>query len=371
MKIKSINPYTEEVNWTYDSFSIGECRAQIEKSRAAFLAWSSLSAEERAKYFKKVAEVLRQNTDMYAEIITKEMGKPIRQSKSEIQKCARLCDYYAENAAELLKDEVVDIGSEKSYVTFEPLGVIFGIMPWNFPFWQVFRFAVPAMCAGNVCVLKHASNVPRSALEIEKVFLEAGLRENVFKTLLIDSKTAMEIVKEELVDGISFTGSIDAGSKIGKLAGGAIKPLVLELGGSDPFIVLEDADIEKAAQAAVKSRFLNAGQSCVASKRFIVVEDVVVDFIEAFELHMQELKIGDPMDEETDIGPLAKKEFVSSLEKVLKDARKKGAEPQTYGEEHKKGFFFNPTIIPAASTDMEVCNIEVFGPIAPIITVKG
>jgi succinate-semialdehyde dehydrogenase/glutarate-semialdehyde dehydrogenase len=370
MKIKSINPYTEEVNWAYDSFSIRECRAQIEKSRAAFLTWSSLSAEERAKYFEDVAGVLRQNTDTYAEIITKEMGKPIRQSKGEIQKCARLCDYYAENAAELLKDEVLDLGSEKSYVTFEPLGVIFGIMPWNFPFWQVFRFAVPAMCAGNVCVLKHASNVPRSALEIEKIFLEAGFRENVFKSLLIDSKTAMEIVKEELVDGVSLTGSIDAGSEIGELAGGAIKPLVLELGGSDPFIVLEDADIERAAQAAVKSRFLNAGQSCVASKRFIVVEDVVVDFIEAFELHMQELKVGDPMDDETDIGPLAKKEFVSSLEKLLKDARKKGVEPQTYGEEHKKGFFLNPTIIPAASTDMEVCNIEVFGPVAPIITAK-
>jgi succinate-semialdehyde dehydrogenase / glutarate-semialdehyde dehydrogenase len=370
MKIKSINPYTEEVNWTYDSFSIGECRAQIEKSRAAFLTWSLLSAEERAEYFKDVAEVLRQNTDTYAGIITKEMGKPIRQSKGEIQKCSGLCNYYAENAAELLKDEVLDLGSEKSYVTFEPLGVIFGIMPWNFPFWQVFRFAVPAMCAGNVCVLKHASNVPRSALEIEKIFLEAGFRENVFKSLLIDSKTAMQIVKEELVDGISLTGSTDAGSEIGELAGGAIKPLVLELGGSDPFIVLEDADIERAAQAAVKSRFLNAGQSCVASKRFIVVEDVVVDFIEAFELHMQELKVGDPMDEETDIGPLAKKEFVSSLEKLLKDARKKGVEPQIYGEEHKKGFFFNPTIIPAASADMDVCKIEVFGPIAPVITVK-
>jgi len=370
MKIKSVNPYTEEINWTYDSFSIGECKTQIEKSRAAFSVWSSLPAEGRTKYFTNVAEVLRQNTDICAEIITKEMGKPIKQSRSEVQKCARLCDYYAENAAGLLKDEVVDIGAEKSYVTFEPLGVILGIMPWNFPFWQVFRFAVPAMCAGNVCVLKHASNVPRSALEIEKVFLEAGLQENVFKTLLIDSKTAMELIKQELVDGVSLTGSIGAGSEIGELAGGAIKPLVLELGGSDPFIVLEDADIERAVQAGVKSRFLNAGQSCIAAKRFIVVEDVVVDFIEAFELRIQKLKIGDPMDEETDIGPLAKKEFVDSLEKVLKDARKKGVEPQTYGEKHEKGFFFNPTIIPAASTDMEVCNIEVFGPVAPVITAK-
>jgi succinate-semialdehyde dehydrogenase/glutarate-semialdehyde dehydrogenase len=370
MKIKSINPYTEEINWIYDSYSIGECRDQIENSRAAFSGWSSLSVEKRAKYFTNVGEMLRQNTDIYAEIITKEMGKPIRQSRSEVQKCAWLCDYYAENAAGLLKDEVVDIGVEKSYVTFEPLGVIFGIMPWNFPLWQVFRFAVPAMCAGNVCMIKHASNVPRSALEIEKVFLEAGLPENVFKTLLINSKTAMGIIAEDLVYGVSLTGSVAAGSEIGELAGGNIKPLVLELGGSDPFIVLEDADIERAAQVAVESRFLNAGQSCIAAKRFIVVEDVLLDFIDAFELHMQELKIGDPMDEETDIGPLAKEEFVDILEKILKDARKKGAEPKAYGEEHEKGFFFNPTLITSASTDMKVCNMEVFGPIAPIITAK-
>ncbi|MFY9408820.1 MAG: NAD-dependent succinate-semialdehyde dehydrogenase, partial [Methanosarcina flavescens] len=325
---------------------------------------------ERTKYFSRAGEVLRQNTEIYAEIITKEMGKPIRQSRGEIEKCAWLCDYYAENAAESLKDEIVDTGAEKSYVTFEPLGIIFGIMPWNFPFWQVFRFAVPAMCAGNVCVIKHASNVPKSALEIEKVFIEAGFPENVFSSLLIDSKTAMQIIKEELVDGVSLTGSIGAGSEIGGLAGGLIKPVVLELGGSDPFIVLEDADIERAAQVAVKSRFLNTGQSCIAAKRFIVTEDVVVDFIEAFELEMQELKIGDPMDEETDIGPIAKKEFIDSLERVLRDAKKKGAEPHTYGEEHNKGFFFRPTLIPAASTDMKVCNVEVFGPIAPVITAK-
>jgi succinate-semialdehyde dehydrogenase/glutarate-semialdehyde dehydrogenase len=367
MKIKSVNPYTEEVNWTYDSFSLAECESRIENSRAAFSGWSSLSAEERTKYFLRAGEVLRRNVEIYAEIITKEMGKPIRQSRGEIEKCAWLCDYYAENAAEFLKDEFVDTGADKSYITFEPLGVIFGIMPWNFPFWQVFRFAVPAMCAGNVCVLKHASNVPGSALEIEKVFLEAGFPENVFSTLLIGSKTAMQILNEEMVDGVSLTGSVGAGSEIGELAGGLIKPLVLELGGSDPFIVLEDADVERAAQAAVKSRFLNAGQSCIAAKRLIVVEDVIVDFIEAFERRVQKLKIGDPMDEETDIGPLAKKEFIDSLERVLKDAKKKGAEFRTYGEEHKMGFFFKPTLIPAARTDMEVCRTEVFGPIAPVI----
>lgn len=369
MKIKSINPYTEEINWVYDSFSFEECESKIENSRVAFLGWSSLPAEERAKYFLSAGEILRQNTEIYAKIITKEMGKPIRQSRSEIEICAWLCDYYAKNSVEFLKDEIVDTGAEKSYVTFEPLGVIFGIMPWDFPFWQVFRFAVPAMCAGNVCVIKHASNVPRSALEIEKIFLEAGLPENVFITLLIDSKIAMEIIEEEIVDGVSFTGSIISGSEIGELTGELIKPFVLELGGSNPFIVLEDADIERAAQTAVKSCFLNTGQSCIAAKRFIVVEDVVVNFIEALELEIQKLKIGDPMDEKTDLGPLAKKEFRDSLERVLKDAKKKGAEPHIYGNEHKKGFFFRPILIPAASTDMKGCNVEVFGPIASVITV--
>ncbi|NLN44593.1 MAG: NAD-dependent succinate-semialdehyde dehydrogenase [Methanosarcina sp.] len=370
MKMRSVNPYTEEVNWTYDPFSFDECESRIESSRAAFSGWSSFSAEERTKYIFKAGQVLRQNVDVYAEIITKETGKPIRQSREEIENCAWLCDYYAENAVGFLKDELVDTGTEKSYVTFEPLGIIFGVISWSFPFLQVFRFAVPAMCAGNVCVIKHASNVPRSALEIEKVFHKAGFPENVFNTLLIDSKTAMEIIEEEMVDGVSLTGNIVTGSEIGELVGGLVKPLVLELGGSDPFIVLEDADIERAAQVAVRSSFLNTGQSCTAAKRFIIVEDIVVDFIEAFELEIQELKVGDPMDEETDIGPLAKKEFIDSLERILKDAKKKGAEPHVYGEEHSKGFFFRPTLIPAASTDMKACNVEVFGPIATVITVK-
>lgn len=244
-------------------------------------------------------------------------------------------------------------------------------MSWNFPFWQALRFAVPVLTAGNICMLKHASNVPRSALEIEKVFTEAGLPEGVFKTLLIDTKTAIEIIDEDLVDGVSFTGSVRTGSEIGELAGRMIKPFVLELGGPDPFIVLEDADIDRASEVAVRSCVLNTGQNCIAAKRFIVIEDVVVDFIEAFELHMQELKIGDPMHEDTDIGPVAKKEFLDSLEKVLKDAKKKGAEPHVYGEEPKKGFFSRPTLIPAASADMKVFNIEVFGPIAPVIMAKN
>jgi succinate-semialdehyde dehydrogenase/glutarate-semialdehyde dehydrogenase len=226
------------------------------------------------------------------------------------------------------------------------------------------------MCAGNVCVLKHASNVPRSALEVENVFLEAGFPEHVFKTLLIDSQTATDVIKKDMVDGISLTGSINAGSEIGRLAGNSIKPFVLELGGSDPFIVLDDADIERAAQAAAKSRFLNTGQGCIAAKRFIVLENAIAAFTKAFESEMNKLKVGDPMNEETDIGPVAKKEFLADLEKIVQDAKKKGAEPQTCGKGCEKGFFFMPTLIPAASLDMEACKVEVFGPIAPLIAVK-
>lgn len=370
MKIKSVNPYTEELNWAYDALSFGDCESQIEKSRSAFLGWSSLSVEERTRYIARTSEVLRQNRRIYAEIITKETGKPIRLSLEEIERCACLCDYCVENAAEFLKDETAETETEKIHVIFEPLGVILGVTSWDFPFWQAFRFAVPTLVAGNVCLLKHASNVPGSALEAEKIFAGAGLPQGVFKTLLIDTETSMEIIDEDLVDGVFLTGGVRAGSEIGEIAGRMIKPFVLELRGSNPFIVLEDADLDRAAEAAVSSCFLNTGQRCNSARRFIVIEDLVVDFIEAFEMHMQELKVGNPMDEETDIGPVAKKEFLDILEKVLKDAKKKGAEPYVHGKEHEKGFFFRPTLVPAASADMKVLNIEIFGPIAPVIMAK-
>lgn len=370
MKIKSINPYTEEVNWIYDTLSFRNCEDHIEKARIAFLEWSSLSVEKRTTYISRVSGVLRQNRRAYAEIITKETGKPIRLSLEEIEQCAWICDYYAENAAGFLKDEFAETETEKIYVTFEPLGIILGIMSWNSPFLKVFRFAVPTMLAGNVCLIKHASNVPGSALEAEKVFTEAGLPQYVFKTLLIDAETAMEIIDEDIVDGVSVTGSVRLGAEIGEIAGRMIKPLVLELRGSDPFIVLEDADLDRAAEIAVRSCFLSTGQSCIAARRFIVIEDVIVDFIEAFEQRMQGLKMGDPMNEETDIGPVAKKEFLDSLEKILKDAKKKGAEPHILRGEYKKGYFFKPSLVPAASTDMKVLNIELFGPVAPVIMAK-
>lgn len=370
MKIKSVNPYTEEVNWTYDELSFGDCENHIEKSRAALPGWSSLSVEERTTYIARISEVLRQNKRICAEIITKETGKPIRFSLEEIEGCSQLCDYYAKNAEAFLKGEGVETETETIHVSFEPLGVILGIISWDFPFGQIFRFAIPALIAGNVCLLKPASNVPRAALEAEKVFNEAGLPQNVFKALLIDAETARELIDENLVDGVSLTGSARAASELGEVAGRTIKPFFLELRGSNPFIVLEDADVDRAAELAVRSCFLNATPDCSAARRFIVIENIAADFTEAFKLYMKGLKIGDPMDEETDIGPVAKKEFLDSLEKILKDAKKKGVKLHVHGKVPKKGFFFRPALVPAAGNDVKVLNMEIFGPIASVIVAK-
>ena len=298
------------------------------------------------------------------------MGKPIRDAIAEIEKCALLCDYYHQNTEKFLLSEVIETGASKSYVVFDPLGVILGIMPWNFPFWQVVRWAVPTLAAGNVCVLKHASNVPLTALEIEKIFREAGFPEYVFQTLLIGSQGAERLIEGGLIDGVSLTGSVEAGSKVGALAGKYLKKVVLELGGSDPFMVFEDADLDKAARAAVRSRTANAGQSCIAAKRLIVMESVADAFREKFLDGLSSLRIGDPMDEATDLGPLAKMEFVEALAKQLDDAVKKGARVHRGPKPPTRGFFFQPVVLTDLTADMLVIREEVFGPIAPVITAR-
>ena len=370
MKIQSINPYTEEIVAEFNLLTDSQINKQIDNSKKAFTDWSQTSLTDRLSYIKKVAEVLRKNKRKYAETITKEMGKPIKESLAEVEKCAWLCDYYVENAENFLKPEIVKTEAKKSYVTFEPLGIVLSIMPWNYPFWQVFRFAIPTIIVGNVSLLKHASNVPISALEIESIFKEAGLPKNVFKTLLISSKSTMKLIEEDKVEAISLTGSNKAGSQVGALAGKQIKKVVLELGGSDPFIILDDANIDKAAEAAVSSRFINAGQSCVAAKRFIVMESVAKEFKNKFTNKLKQLKVGDPMDESTDIGPLAKKEFVEELETKLDDAKNKGANITLAENNTSKGFFFTPCIVSNTNQDMDVLTDETFGPIAPISIVK-
>lgn len=371
MKLKSINPFTGGVNAEFDQLPDEVCSEAVLKGREAFEKWKKFAVSERVKPLAKLASILRQKRSELSRIATIEMGKPIREALAEIEKCALVCDYYYQNAEKFLQGEVVETEAEKSYVVFEPLGVILGIMPWNFPFWQVARWAVPTLAAGNVCLLKHASNVPITALEIEKVFREAGFPEHVFQTLLIGPQGAERVLDHDLVDGVSLTGSVGAGSKVASLAGKNLKKVVLELGGSDPFIVLQDADLDKAAQAAVRSRMSNAGQSCIAAKRLIVNESISEAFTKKFVGVLNGLKIGDPMDESTDLGPVARKEFLEPLAKQLDDALKKGARVHRGPKPPDQGYFFQPVVLTGLTEDMLVMRQEVFGPIASVITVSS
>jgi succinate-semialdehyde dehydrogenase/glutarate-semialdehyde dehydrogenase len=370
MKVQSINPYTEQVMQEFELMTGAELDRQVERSREAFKAWRGVPVIERAKHLKTLGDRLRAEKRKYAELITREMGKPIRESLAEIEKCAWLCDYYAENAERFLKPEEIKTEAKKSSVTFDPLGVVLAIMPWNFPFWQAFRFGIPAISAGNVVLLKHASNVPATALAIEDAFKAAGFPESVFKTVLIDSKAALKLIDEDKVDAVSLTGSNKAGEQVGEAAGRKTKKLVLELGGSDPYIVLDDADVEKAGRMAANARMVNTGQSCIAAKRFIVMEKVADEFKKHFVSRLKELKIGDPMDETTDVGPVAKKEILGSLKEQLRDAKAKGAEVLQLEHSFKKGLFFAPCAVYNPKENMKVLKEEVFGPIAPIIVVK-
>lgn len=369
-KLQSINPHTEEVMKEYALLRPRELNAIIESSRKAFSSWRETAVSERAAIVKRLGEHLRDHKRKYSELITQEMGKPIKESLAEIEKCAWLCDYYAEHAERFLAPENVPTEAKKSYVTFEPLGVVLAIMPWNFPFWQAFRFGVPAITAGNVVLLKHASNVPMTALAMEEVFRAAGFPEGVMRTILVSPEAALRLIEDDKVDAVSLTGSNRAGEQVGAVAGRKIKPVVLELGGSDAFIVLDDADVEKAARTAARARMINTGQSCIAAKRFIVMEGVAEEFQKHFIAQLKELKIGDPMDETTDIGPVAKVEILNSLREQLKDARAKGGRVTQLEHGQKKGYFFGPCVVQNPKPHMKIMTEEVFGPIAPIITVK-
>ncbi|MBI5046116.1 aldehyde dehydrogenase family protein, partial [Candidatus Micrarchaeota archaeon] len=315
----SINPTTEELLGEFKELNEPRTVEEVKKSRNAFLEWKGLEIVERVVFLKKASSILKKNSRKYGELITKEMGKPIRQSIAEVEKCALTCEFYAENADDLLCTQEIKTDAKRSYITYEPLGTILGIMPWNFPFWQVFRFAAGTMVAGNTIVVKHASNVPQCAIAIEEVFREANLPENVYKNLTISSKTVASLVNADLVDGLSLTGSTEAGSKVGGLAGKNLKRVVLELGGNDPFIVLEDANIEKSARTAVTARFQSNGQSCVAAKRFLLHQKIAEEFKERFLELVEKMVVGDPMDQKTDLGPLARADMRETLEKQLNE----------------------------------------------------
>jgi len=367
---KTINPATEEVLNEYNLMPKEEALAVAEKSNKAFNKWKNLSISERGKYFKKLAQILRDNKQEYAEMMTKEMGKPITESLSEVEKCAYLADVLIENAEKWLAEEEINADGKKHLITFEPLGAVFIIMPWNFPFWQPLKVGLPPIIAGNTIILKHSSNVTGSALEIEEVFNKAGFPEDIFRTVIIDHETSSEIIASKYVKACSFTGSVAAGRDIAQKAGSHGKKIVLELGGSDPFIVLEDADMESAAKGAVLGRTLNAGQVCIGSKRIIVHEKIAEEFTKKFSELMSNLIVGDPLNLKTQIGPLVNEKAVQDMENFVKDAVKKGA-VITAGGKKAKGFYFEPTVLINVDDNMDVACNEVFGPVAPVIIAKN
>lgn len=370
-QIETINPSTGKVIAAYDNASPEEVSRQVKAAREAFAKWKKLDLAERAEYMRKLGRVMRKNREEYARLVTEEMGKPIRQSLAEIEKCAWVCDYYAERAEVFLRDEIVPTEFRKSFVSFEPLGVVACIMPWNFPFWQVMRFAVPALTAGNVGVLKHSSICLGSAMKLEQAFSDAGFPENVFQAVIGDYRAGEALVQAN-IDAVSVTGSVNTGKRVAQLASQDLKKFVLELGGSDPFIVLEDADLHQTAYMATQSRLLNNGQSCISAKRFIVVKEVAEKFTKLFVENTQAEVVGDPLDSKTTVGPLVRDSQRQALAKQVDDARGKGGRVLTGGHAVKRdGFFYEPTIISNVNHDMEVVREEVFGPAAPVIIVDS
>ncbi|MCX2819705.1 NAD-dependent succinate-semialdehyde dehydrogenase [Haladaptatus sp. F3-133] len=371
-EFEDINPSTEEVIETYEGHETGEVIDAVEKADDAFDGWSDRSIEERESLLADVAEVLRDNTDEYAETMTREMGKPVSEARSEVEKCAWVCDYYAERAGEHLQDD--RIGTEpgaRTYVSYEPLGVVLAIMPWNFPFWQVFRFAVPYLTAGNVGILKHASNVPGCALAIEEVFDRAGYPDGVFTTVLAETDAVEPMLEHDAVRAVTLTGSNRAGSAVGETAGREIKKTVLELGGSDPFVVLDDADVDEAARVGARSRNLNSGQSCIAAKRFVVHQDVYEGFLERFVEEVEALNVGDPTDEDVDVGSQARGDLRDELHGQVRDSVEAGAEAVVGGEPlDREGYYYPPTVLTDVPDGCPASEEELFGPVAAVFRVS-
>ena len=375
MVLQSVNPATEEVLETFEEFTPRQVDTALQQAHEAFRRWRTTSYSQRAAGLQAAARILRQQKARYAELITAEMGKPITEAEAEVEKCAWNCEFYADNGAKFLADEPVQTSAERSYVAYEPLGVVLAIMPWNFPFWQAIRFAAPALMAGNGALLKHAPNVPRCALAIEQVFREAGFPEGLFRTVLVGA-TATAAISQQLIDderirAVTLTGSDRAGSQVAAAAGRALKKTVLELGGSDPFVVLADANLPAAAELAARSRFQNTGQSCIAAKRFIVVEAVAEEFEQRFREAVARLPVDDPRKRDTRIGPLARADLRDNLERQVQASVAHGARVVLGGRRlPTRGYFFEPTILTGVDPQLPVFREETFGPAAAVIRAK-
>ncbi len=371
MTIQYINPATGEKLRSFDPLSESQIEEKVERAAETFRRYRRTDLSSRARMMTRAAEILEAEKEKFGRLITTEMGKLLRAAIEEVAKCAWNCRFYAEKAAEFLADEEIPTGATRSFIRYQPLGPTLAVMPWNFPFWQVFRFAAPALMAGNVCLLKHASNTPQCALAIEDIFLRAGFPEGAFQSLLIGSGQVERVLDNPRVVAVTITGSASAGSAVAKAAGERIKKTVLELGGSDPFIVMPSANLDEAVKTAVKARAINNGQSCIAAKRFIVAEEIADEFERRFVEEMESLQVGDPMDEATDIGPLATEDILETLEEQVRDTVAQGARVLTGGEPlMRPGYYFAPTVLTDIHPESPAYIEELFGPVASLFRVR-
>lgn len=366
--IKSINPYTNEIIEKFKQDSKSSVNKKVKLADKTFQTWSRTNFERKKTLMLQLAKELKQNKKDYALAITREMGKPITQAIAEIEKCAWVCEYYANNAKSQLQSQEIKTDAKKSYVRFDPLGAIFAVMPWNYPFWQVFRFAVPSLMAGNVCLLKHSSNVMRSAENIQQAFKNAGFPEGCFQNLIIKSSKVEDVIRNKRVKAVTLTGSKPAGSSVASIAAEEIKKSVLELGGSNALVVFEDADIDKTIKACVQARFQNTGQSCIAGKRLLIHESIYLKFIESFITEVRELKSGNPEEEDTYIGVMATEELAKELEEQLKSSIDKGAKVILGGKRNKA--YFEPTVVINVNKKSPIFEEETFGPVMAVTSFK-
>jgi len=368
MSFRSINPYDGNTLYSIDAWSDMQLDRALQRAADVFPVWRARSWDERSALLRAAAAVLRARSDELSRLITLEMGKLLKEARSEIEKCALGCEHYAEHGARYLADEIISTDASKSLIAYQPIGTVLAIMPWNFPFWQVFRFAAPTLAAGNTAVLKHASNVPQCALAIEDVLRTAGFPDGVFQTLLIGADRVAAVIADPRVQAVTLTGSEAAGRQVAAAAGAHLKKSVMELGGSDPFIVLEDADLELAVQHAVASRYLNAGQSCIAAKRFVVMETIADDFIARFKAAVEALHPGDPFDDRTSLAPMARHDLRDELHKQVLDSLAHGAKAVSgCGPESGPGAFYEASILTDVQPKMRAYHEELFGPVAVVL----